>query len=1419
MASAPTALPDIGPTFGALLIGGYASIGFFGVLTLQCWLYYSQFPGDLTSIKLMVAFIWISEFLRSCFMVHATYYYTVLQWGNPSPLSRAVWSLELILLMTAIVELVVHLYFAHRVWIVSGRRWLMPSIICFFTISNFVMGACEYAFSIVETTFAKITGGFTGDFATAALCCVVAADWTITGSLIYYLRQSRSETRSSRLNTIINRLIFYAINVGALISAVDLVVLGLSSAELDNLYYLALFEIVGNLYANSLLRGTISARNLELALMGDLSSLNARMGLRRANSESHLSSFNTASQATHQNTTLTKASVPSSMSPVWQPECDLGGKDAENEVMLPAPTLPDIGPTFGALLIGGYASLGLFGILTLQCWLYYTRFPDDLVRIKFIVVFIWVTEFLRSCFMVHAIHYYTVLHWGDPSVLASTVWSLRLILLTTVRIRRPALHTILIADQFIVEFVVHLYFAYRVWIISGRQWLMTSIICFFTISNLVVGICDYTYSILETTFSRINKGFTDDFSTAALCCVIAADWTITGSLIYYLRRNRTESGWSRTNTIVDRLVFYAINVGILISAADLVVLALSSIHLRIVNLYYLALFEIVGNLYANSLVASLNARTGLRQQANVEYLSSFGVGAIPHSTQQISTLTKAPATPESGPDSEQKLSAGVSDLATTHDMVSTVSFDQRRSQLDCVFLLDLLNYRELTTTGFRMVAHTVNLATLKKAKNAVIGNPSAKVLMSQDDLFVRSLVDCLNRPPLPAQYEPQGSQDDIRIEAAHVISSLSYGSEDALASLLRSDAPRAFLYAILNFKPTDSATLRSAFARALRALAVSIADVVGPSQWGLRPDRSLIRSEANAALEYLFEIDSLDIYLPLLIDTSPQTSTSIAQLLGLAVRIPEHRKAVAEWVPASERVRGAKIQRGWEKKQGGGWVSRHLIALLKSRDIKLQEAALLALASLQKITRVLRMYLQSHRPIAKVAVSSALSTALALSKSRSTDVQLAACLCVTHILRASTSGNDIAAEDASARTVMNVVNRMLALPSTETPQTQTKACFILYHLVSDARKLCHTCLDRGLLTTISALLHSTTPAESSGELEEDEPEIISCVREAALTAVAAISLCDNDVRGSVAGDLRLLPVIHSSLSHRHAGIRYAACQCIRALSRGVAVLRTSFIDAGVGLTVFKIFKKEDEDRRVMLASLLAVCNLVNDFSPLRSVFLEQGLTARLIQMLQSGEPAFSLNALWALKNLMYKATSNIKRDVMGQVGWKNLAELLADTDDQIREQAFTIVKNIVDAEPGIDMTFTEMGAEVLLNHVTASLGSSCHDVALQAVSVLANLINGSEAQQSQIVSHPHVLSALTACLEAKRDIRRRAVACVLQLARNPKGRKEMVEAGMESTLRHICDGRAGWLSARAVYARAWMMMRILSKMPGLLWIG
>jgi hypothetical protein len=111
----------------------------------------------------------------------------------------------------------------------------------------------------------------------------------------------------------------------------------------------------------------------------------------------------------------------------------------------------------------------------------------------------------------------------------------------------------------------------------------------------------------------------------------------------------------------------------------------------------------------------------------------------------------------------------------------------------------------------------------------------------------------------------------LRIEAAHVIASLSYGlsliyltvaghlhrylgSEEALSTLLRANTHHAILYAISNFTKADPPLLRAAFSRALRALAASIADIVGPSLWGLKQDNSIVRNDAQQALQYFFQV-------------------------------------------------------------------------------------------------------------------------------------------------------------------------------------------------------------------------------------------------------------------------------------------------------------------------------------------------------------------------------------------------------------------------------------------------------------------------------------------------------------------------------------------------------------------------------------
>ena len=76
--------------------------------------------------------------------------------------------------------------------------------------------------------------------------------------------------------------------------------------------------------------------------------------------------------------------------------------------------------------------------------------------------------------------------------------------------------------------------------------------------------------------------------------------------------------------------------------------------------------------------------------------------------------------------------------------------------------------------------------------------------------------------------------------------------------------------------------------------------------------------------------------------------------------------------------------------------------------------------------------------------------------------------------------------------------------------------------------------------------------------------------------------------------------------------------------------------------------------------------------------------------------------------------------------------------------------------------------------------------------VLANVANHSMYQRS-ILADARLLSRLRSCLvDAKVEIRRPAVSCVLELVRaNPRSHRALHDAGVDSTLRHMCEHAHG----------------------------
>jgi hypothetical protein len=91
---------------------------------------------------------------------------------------------------------------------------------------------------------------------------------------------------------------------------------------------------------------------------------------------------------------------------------------------------------------------------------------------------------------------------------------------------------------------------------------------------------------------------------ASLVLYVVTDLLVALLLCYFLHSSRT--GIKRTDTLINKLIVYAIHNGLITSVADIFVIAFNIAYPK--NLVYLSIYQIVANLYSNSFLATLNAR-------------------------------------------------------------------------------------------------------------------------------------------------------------------------------------------------------------------------------------------------------------------------------------------------------------------------------------------------------------------------------------------------------------------------------------------------------------------------------------------------------------------------------------------------------------------------------------------------------------------------------------------------------------------------------------------------------------------------------------------------------------------------------------------------------------------------------------------
>ncbi|KAJ7185692.1 hypothetical protein C8R46DRAFT_384823 [Mycena filopes] len=238
--------------------------------------------------------------------------------------------------------------------------------------------------------------------------------------------------------------------------------------------------------------------------------------------------------------------------------------------------------TLGAYELGVLVSYLLLGITSTQAYIYYSRFPLDSFKLKFLVAFVWACEMAHALCIGDTLYLMTVSDYGHPE---------RLLLIPR------SLATAVIFSG-IVGSCVQVFFASRISGISNSLYIpcLSYILSFLRLLGSIM-VCVYGFRVKTIPEFELEWAWLLN----SLWSVAAGnDLLIAGTLVYWLSRRRPE-GDHRTVALVDKLIAWTMETGVVTSAAGLVNL-ICFVTMKS-NYIWIAFFVVTARLYSNSLLA------------------------------------------------------------------------------------------------------------------------------------------------------------------------------------------------------------------------------------------------------------------------------------------------------------------------------------------------------------------------------------------------------------------------------------------------------------------------------------------------------------------------------------------------------------------------------------------------------------------------------------------------------------------------------------------------------------------------------------------------------------------------------------------------------------------------------------------------
>ncbi|KAG7097847.1 hypothetical protein E1B28_005162 [Marasmius oreades] len=245
---------------------------------------------------------------------------------------------------------------------------------------------------------------------------------------------------------------------------------------------------------------------------------------------------------------------------------------------------PAILNSAGPFLMGFLLNYGLFGMLTVQVYIYYNAFPNDRILVKAIVYGVYLVDTLQLFMITYEAFQSFVFGFGNPGSFEAInlLW-----------------FDCCIIDGLIAS-VVQLFYAYRLFLLSESK-RIAGFIAVISLLQLAGAIATGVLDKGDAGVSRIRANFV--VASIWLGGSAGCDITIAVSMTYIL--SRYDTTFNATRDIVKRIIRLTMETGSLTAAvatADLI-LYLSSGYP-----YFMIPVLALAHLYSNSIMVIFNSR-------------------------------------------------------------------------------------------------------------------------------------------------------------------------------------------------------------------------------------------------------------------------------------------------------------------------------------------------------------------------------------------------------------------------------------------------------------------------------------------------------------------------------------------------------------------------------------------------------------------------------------------------------------------------------------------------------------------------------------------------------------------------------------------------------------------------------------------